>query len=601
MRNESVSAAIARLTAFAATVRRSHLLLAAGVGLCCSAGLLLTVASPLNQAGGIDTFIYVGYTHDYPGLLARFGPTYYSERIAYIYPQRVLAHLFGPEGGYFTLRFVALAAAVAAIFAIAMRFYGFAPALLAAVWLSFTPWLPRALLWTYVDGLAIVYLIVGAALLIVPTRRRLASHVAVGAAFALAVDCNLFVLAICGLLSPGWAFFYRREGLAWLVRAVLALAVGFFATYFVLAAMMYMEFPDNGFFSFEVVTIRLAFSGADEIYFKPLSSLVWEGKSFILLIPVTFVLAAFLVVARRSSFVPTMAGRSTEFALLAISYLAGTICLSLIFHFGIHDAWLSVPYYRSYFLPGCALALVVLGGEAQRRGGRIFGDAAVFGGTGLVLLAWLAHPALPHLAIALSWCFWLAVAAVAIGAAVALRRTAAASVVLVAAAVLLSLCVYDSDNSPYYEIRDRPPEREAAEWDVYRGAIFLQQFVNAHVRPEQSIGFWYRQSDEPRWLWLNSIQSTYLWGFTRVFSANSEGMPLIDEDFHSKVAGRRFLVLLGLSDAETNTGLAALEKANMPFLEVKRTHFRGKLWGYTAVLIEINPPKMGQLMFKVPM
>ena len=107
-----------------------------------------------------------------------------------------------------------------------MRFYGFAPALLAAVWLSFTPWLPRSLLWTCVDGVAIAYLVVGAAFLLGPTRRPLACHMAAGA--AIAVNCNLFVLTICWLLGPGWAFFYRREGICWLARAILALAVGFF-------------------------------------------------------------------------------------------------------------------------------------------------------------------------------------------------------------------------------------------------------------------------------------------------------------------------------------------------------------------------------------
>ena len=209
------------LTKFPVGVRHSNLFLAIGVGLCCSAGLLLTAGYTLKQLADIDPYVYAGYIHDYPGLLNRLGRTYYSTRIAYIYPERALSFLFGLEGGYFAFRLLALASAVAAVFAIGIRFGGYATAILAAVWLSFAPWLPRSLLWTYPDGIAVVYMLVGIAFLIVPTKRRLVYHVAAGAAFALAINCNLILLAFCGLLGPGWAFFYRREGIVWLARGRL--------------------------------------------------------------------------------------------------------------------------------------------------------------------------------------------------------------------------------------------------------------------------------------------------------------------------------------------------------------------------------------------
>ena len=98
-----------------------------------------------------------------------------------------------------------------------------------------------------------------------------------------------------------------------------------------------------------------------------------------------------------------------------------------------------VPFYISYFVPGCVLVLLVLAGETQRRGGGIFGNAAVHGGTGLILLFWLIYPALPRPALVFDWSFWLAIATSAVAAAAALRQTAAAFVVGV---VLLSLCIY---------------------------------------------------------------------------------------------------------------------------------------------------------------
>ena len=593
-----------------APVGRSQLFIAIGIGLCCSAGLLLTASGKLNQAAYVDPYIYAGYVHDYPRLLARFGPTYYSERIAFVYPERVFAHLFGLEGGYFALRLAMLASAVAATFAIGLRFYGFAPALLAAVWLSFTPWLPRALLWTYPDGFAAVYVLVGTACLLVPTRKRLIGHVAAGAAFALSADCNLFLLAICGLLGPGWAFFYRRDGVVWLARAILALAVGFFGTYLVMALFLYIRFPGYG-FSFELRSIQEALTvvgGQQQVWYEPLSTIIWEYHDFKLLIPVTLLLAAFAVVARRSMFVRSPTSH-TDFPVLVISYLASIICLFLVFHFGLRGFVFSDESYTTYVVPGCVLALIVLGGEAELRGGRIVGAAAVYGGAGLILVWWLAEPVLPHSAIASNFYFWLAVAAVATAAAVALCRTAAASVVLVVGIVLLSTSLYQKS---FYQIRATPHEAEATEWDVYRGAIFLQQFINANVSPNKSLGFWYTGDHQS---FLNSIQSMYLWSFTRVFPPDGIGMPLVDKEFRDRItrglvglvrvpAPIRDLILLGLSDNETNAGLAALERAGLPLgdVEVKRTRFQGHLWGYTAVLIEMKSPArtLGPLSFDVP-
>ena len=171
-----------------------------------------------------------------------------------------------------------------------------------------------------------------------------------------------------------------------------------------------------------------------------------------------------------------------DFEMLVVSYLTSIICFSLVLHFGFHDAWLATPYYISYFLPGCVLTIVVLAGEAERHGGRIFGNAAVYGGTGFILFAWFAHPLLPDPAILSSWSLWLTVAAVIVGAALTTQYAAAASLVLVAGAVLLSLCLYQNS---FYDIRIWS-SRADAEWDVYHGAILLEQFVDAERSNERS-------------------------------------------------------------------------------------------------------------------
>ena len=596
MKNESVDIAKNEVIALVVRMSQSQLLLAIGFGLCCSAGLLLTAGGMLNQAGYVDPYVYAGYIHDYPALLERFGRTYFSTRIAYIYPERLLTHLFGLEAGYFALRFGALAAAAAAVFVIGLRFYGCAPAILAAVWLSFTPWLPRSLLWTHPDGMAVVYLLLGVALLIVPARGRLIYHLAAGAAFAFAVNCNLFLLAICGVLGPAWVYFYRNEGIAWLARALLALAVGFFGAYLVLALFLYFRFPGYGFL-FELTSIGEASSllgGRAQTWHMALSSIIWENHDFKLLIPITLLLAAvFLLIVRRSTLPRRLFG-STDFGIFAVCYLAGIICLFLIFQFGLHGLVLGIPYYAIYILPSCVLSLIFVAGEAERLGGSIFGPVAVYGGAGLILFWWLAGPVLLHFQIETIFYFWVAVAAVTAIAAIALSQILLASVALIVGVALLSMCLYQDG---YYQIRSATAEEQTTEWDIYRGAMFLQKFVNANVPPSRSIGFWYTGDHQS---FLNSIQSVYLWGYTRVFPEYGVGMPLVDDEFRDKIARGMLplmrpiqsLILLGASDAETDAGLGALKAAGLPFDDVKvtRTHFQGELLGYTAVLVGIESP-----------
>src|SRR5262249_8802308 len=61
--------------------------------------------------------------------------------------------------------------------------------------------------------------------------------------------------------------------------------------------------------------------------------------------------------------------------------------------------------------------------------------------------------------------------------------------------------------------------------------------------------------------------------------------------------------LLGLTEGEINTGLAALQAAGIPFEEMQRTSFNGRVWGYSAVLIRLTPARreLGPRLFEVPL
>ena len=131
----------------------------------------------------------------------------------------------------------------------------------------------------------------------------------------------------------------------------------------------------------------------------------------------------------------------------------------------------------------------------------------------------------------------------------------------------------------------------------------MEKFVSAHLRPDQVVGFWY--SNEKGHAEISSIQSVFLWGYSRLASVTpgDVGMPLTNQAFTARVSGTPYVVLLGLTADEIEGGLQALRQARFTYKEIKRQRFEGRVWGYIADLISLNPPirTLGSLLFSVPL
>ena len=587
------------LAAAPGAINSAHLVIALAVGLGCSALVFLTARSVLNQGGALDPFIYAAYIHDYPATLARFGRTYYSTRIAYIYPARALTHLFGLVAGYYIFQILALGVAAASVFVIGLRYFGYRVAFLAAFWLCFTPWLPRELAWTYVDGTAVTYLLLASVFLLVPVKKRLLTYAAAGSAFALAVNCYALVLAVGAFLALGFLLVYKRQSQLPLIFAVLAALAGFCLTYLALALALYVEFPEHGFL-FEERTFHIAkelLAGQAANWYVPLSVVFIQMKYFALFIPVTlFVTALALWPGGKTK--DRIDVDRVDFARVSIPYLGGVIALALVFHFVIHSEWLSQPSNVIYFLPPSTLVFLFICGQAECRGGRVYGSLALAGGGALIFVLWLMHREIADAVVLSNLYFWIGLAIAMAAAALLLRRARFAALPLIACAAFFPLSFYEfhSQGRHYDDMTARNP---ALEWDLYRGAIFLQEFVNGHLDPEQGVGFWYSNGVRQ----FNSIQSTFLWLYTRLAppTATNPGMPVVDQAFVEAASKRHFVVLLGLTMDEIDSALAALRAAGFSYHDLQRTHFQGQVWSYSAALISLTPPQrsVGSLVFTV--
>jgi hypothetical protein len=575
---------------------------------------LLSARVTLMQAGSIDAFVYDGYALNYADTLTRYGPTYYSSRVAFIFLERLFGYLFGLEPGYFALRYVALAAAAGSAYAIATRYFSVTVGLLTCAWLCLVPWLARSVLTTYVDGVACVYLLAGIAFVLAPKQLRTAGHFAAGATFALAVNCNLVIVAVIAVFMPAWAYLQQTQGFARIARDALVIAGGFVFAYLCLTIAMRIAYPQFGWF-FESTTVKFAFAMAGGVaanWFVPLDQIIKNPAHSYLLMPAGFAAVVAILSSRillTHAEKKILAREQRNFVVASAIFLLGVITLALGLHLFLKVAWLSLHYYCIYFLPACILALISVAGVAEARLGAEKFRILAIGNITLIAVIWLAEPRVPaiwtHLDLGNVGVFFC-VAAILV-TSISWTRSPAASACVTTGLVIIALSTYLSqrahDGAKLQNLAVEPSERSRLEWDVYEGAVFLEKFVSAHLRPDQVVGFWY--SNEKRHVEINSVQSVFLWGYSRLGSVtrSDPGMPLVNQAFTASVSGTPYVVLLGLTRDEVEGGLEALRQAGFAYKELERQRFEGRVWGYTADLISLIPPArtLGSLLFSVPL
>jgi len=539
------------------------ILLLTGLILAGSRGILI-------QAGTIDAYFYTSFIHNYADLVERFGNTYYSTRIAHIYPASILASALGPEKGYVAYRFMLLSAALISVWAMIRSYYPVAVGILLVVGAAFSPWLLRSLFWDYTDSSGVVYLLVCTALFATASGVAKGRLLLAGAFSALAANTNLYLLGVSGLLLPAWllsrpASFHSRA------KSVAAYVSGFAACYLSLCVVRYVQFPQHGFLLDAIpfkVAANLMEGGAEEWFIDP-SWLIWNGWVHILIPPAVWLTALFVWFSWPGMRTPVL-----RFSLLHLGFVMG---LYLISSFGFHLSVIGLPYYFVFLLPASLLCWgVVVGSLAAKHPQRRV--APILIGIALLSPVWhflypVVHPLDARLP---AWGFVLAagLALLCVAASRWFPMLGLAVVSLLMAASPLALCkpVYnripileknrtvDWDSFGYGAIYQANP---ALEWDLYRAAIWLRSRMDRFSPGSGRIGFWYSGD---RGSYLNSVQSVGLFLYSRLHRESSEEMPNLTPALQQQLQRIRILFLLAEDPLELDAGMEAIEKAGIRVL-----------------------------------
>jgi hypothetical protein len=139
---------------------------------------------------------------------------------------------------------------------------------------------------------------------------------------------------------------------------------------------------------------------------------------------------------------------------------------------------------------------------------------------------------------------------------------------LAVSATLLFGLAYDAGLAYYTPTIHRRNDPSVAEMDVYRVALELMRDMPALQQSGPAL-FWYNNRvNNP----INSVQSTYLWGFSRLNGTGPRdpGMPVFTRSELLRLGTTPYLGLLGESQQEVDEGIKALTSNGLQCHQVKQ-------------------------------
>jgi len=516
---------------------------------------------PINQNLYLDPYIYTGYINDFQDLMARYGVTYYSVRFGLIVPGQLFTHLFGAEGGYLALRYVLALIAGVPLYYMVKRHFSQPVASLTVAGMLLSPYFARAVLWDHPDAAGVPFLVAAMCLFLLDQRPSLWRDTLAGACAAMAIHSNFFTVSVVGIFGAVWLAFSLlfRHPVNDLMKRVAGVSLGMF----LVTALGYVYYwhaigrPTNIF----LVTLGMAYNlqrGGTRQW--RVAGASWIASQIHVLFPIFLVVCCVLVIRwRRVSFT----------SLIVASFGIAVTAFYYVEQFFLDSNILQLFYYFSYLLPAVFLMLAFLWQTLWERTKR---GAPAFVGLGLtaLLAQWMlavwGSRALPPLTLS-HWIAFGGTAAVAMFLATRDWRWPAVQGILSWLALVLLGGVFPAALTNYYSgLMRTGSTANNVEMDVYRVALQFMDSVPKLAEHPGAIRFWYNNRiGNP----INSVQSTYLWGYSKINAdpATDPGLPHLGE-LQLRLLGDpqvRYLGLLGETEEEISQGLAALTKSAIDF------------------------------------
>jgi hypothetical protein len=506
--------------------------------------------TPMAQNAYVDPYVYTGYIHNFVDLFERYGVTYYGVRFGIIVPAQLTAALFGPIAGFFVLRYVLVLVAGIPFYLLVKQRHGLHPALATFFLCLTSPFLARTVLWDYPDASGVMFLLAAICLFSIEHERRRLLDVAAGICAGMALHSNVFAAAPLSIYFASYTMVWLWRGgtIAQIVRRLILIAASVAAVSALGAAYYWWRIGVADIFTITLkMALGLAGGGMDN-WRTP--GIAWMGTLWWALTPAVLVLFTTLMyLHRRGHFHETV----------VLICLIGTTAFYAVSQFFLHADFLELFYYFSYTLPIVFLSLASIVACLWR-----WSNDRMRGASAVLLLAaatgpWVLRSFDVPFAVPRTFTEHIIIVTIALACAATafrLRRSAPSLV----ASVALGFMVYSSfatrgDYASMVNSRLRP---NRAELDVYRVALQFIRSVPAIAEKAGAIRFWYHNRPPGS---LQSIQSTYLWGYSKVQGGDADrGLPYLGMPEVTRILepGVKWLGLLAEEESELPRARTAL-------------------------------------------
>lgn len=395
--------------------------------------------------------------------------------------------------------------------------------------------------------------------------------------YALAFNCNTYLLGVGGMLFFSYAcVYFRRREWRTNLRAVGLAGGGFLLALGLLYLARYSAAPGQG-FAFDLVNLRVSkqlMTGLGKQWHVPVTGLLQAGWTHLAAPLVILTALAALLMRRRES--------RNAFTFHAFLNLALVSAVFLAVDFGLHVAVISLFYYFIYLFPACVFAIAALAGEVSKGVDATAGRWIALGGVALGAACFAGTWRAPIFGWS-NWCYLALVGLALWGGTWFAKRAPRAALGGVFAGVAASmLCFLAAPHDHYGAFKWGDPQTE---WNVYRAALRLQKLVDQYPSRQGATGFWYRNRSRTQ---LDSVQSMYLWGYTRIASGagSGTGMPEMTADELTRAKQFRYLCVMGESRNEVERGVDALRRLGMQVRVLQSAQYKHAEYETHFVMVE---------------
>lgn len=534
--------------------------------------------SPFNNNDGfLDPWIYFGYIHNFQDLVDRYGLPYYSVRFGLIFPHIVFGAIFGALIGHVVFVYSMYLLAGVPLYLCFRKHFSVHAAVLAYAVLVSSVWFARTALWTHPDAAAVPYLVAATALVFLEPRYRRMGNITVGILIAMAANSNIFALSIGGLIAVAYLSYHKdtlwvslRRDVPWMIAGFLLVCVFGMAAYYLCCGTM-------NYLGVTLDMMKWSVSGSGHIYHITMATLLSFG--YIYLPP--FLLCSMAIVSVRAGLI------KQSIYVATMGYLCAASVFYVWYDLSTKTAILGLFYYFSFlFVPSifCMVLVPVILAKLSDSP-----DRSLI----LAVVSFLLPPLLFAYGVVNLSSIPTYVILSGLASALALILAATKSRKVIPYAIvsfgLATHLIWTSNlvlGQPIYaKMFGVESERGLSR---YRLGVKFIEAMPKFQEDGRTIHFWYSNSDKL----AHSLQSTYLWGYSRVFDSTKEtiGLPSLRGTNLDivRIQEKSTLVLFDRDTRKVNQGIEELRRTGIPF-EIKKTQEICELSVcYTIVVLDVS-------------